>query len=768
MQIPMLKIGGELKNYVFLRQLASRDVSSFKRLINLTKICMAVLRFQALNELFKRQPVEIEFPSNKVTDYYGELVFNIESMRKHLPKDALRAVLAAIDKGETIDRKMADAVAAGMKGWAIEKGATHYTHWFQPLTDGTAEKHDGFIEFGDGGELIENFSGKLLAQQEPDASSFPSGGIRQTFEARGYTAWDVSSPAFIVGTTLCIPTIFISYTGEALDYKTPLLKALAKVDKAAVEVCQYFDKNVTKVISNLGWEQEYFLIDEALFNARPDLVLTGRTLMGHSSSKDQQLDDHYFGSIPERVAKFMMAVEVEAHQLGIPVKTRHNEVAPNQFELAPIFEETNLANDHNQLIMDVMKKVARRHKFQILFHEKPFSGINGSGKHNNWSLSTDTGVNLLSPGKNPKGNLQFLTFLVNTMAAVYKNQDLLRAAILNASNSHRLGANEAPPAILSVFVGSQIADMLDNLAEKVTNQKMSPEEKTALKLGIGRIPEILLDNTDRNRTSPFAFTGNRFEFRAVGSSANCATAMTVLNAAVAVQLEEFKVAVDKLINKGVKKDEAIFQVIKKLILESKPIQFNGDGYSDDWVKEADKRGLSNITCVPESLMKYLEPQGKKVLVDGSIMSDKELEARVEVEMEKFTKKIQIEARVLGDLAINHIVPIAIAYQTTLINNVKGLRDIFGDKDYEALAGARKDLIKEISTHISTIKLKVKEMIEARKKCNIIEGEKEKAFAYDKEVRPYLSEIRYHIDKLELIVDNDIWPLPKYRELLFAR
>ncbi|MFB6318037.1 glutamine synthetase III [Saccharicrinis sp. FJH54] len=729
---------------------------------------MAVLRFQALDELFRRQPMDVKFPSNKVTDYYGEYVFNLESMRKHLPKDALRAVMAAIDKGEPIERKMADAVAAGMKGWAIEKGATHYTHWFQPLTDGTAEKHDGFIEFGDGGEMIENFSGKLLAQQEPDASSFPSGGIRQTFEARGYTAWDVSSPAFIVGTTLCIPTIFISYTGEALDYKTPLLKALARVDKAALDICQFFDKNVTKVNSNLGWEQEYFLIDEALYNARPDLVLTGRTLMGHSSSKDQQLDDHYFGSIPERVAKFMMAVEIEAHQLGIPVKTRHNEVAPNQFEVAPIFEETNLANDHNQLLMDIMKKVARRHQFQVLFHEKPFKGINGSGKHNNWSLSTDTGVNLFSPGKNPKGNMQFLAFLVNTMAAVYKNQDLLRASILNAANSHRLGANEAPPAILSVFTGSQIAGMLEDLEEKVSNKKMSPEEKTALKLGIGRIPEILLDNTDRNRTSPFAFTGNRFEFRAVGSSANCATAMTALNAAVAVQLEEFKRDVNKLIDKGTKKDEAILQMIKKLILESKPIQFNGDGYSESWLKEAKKRGLTNITSVPESLMTYLSEQSKKVLVGGGIMSEKELEARVDVEMEKYTKKIQIEARVLGDLAANHIVPTAIAYQSSLIENVKGLKDIFDPQEFATLAGSRKELIKEISVHISTIKAEVKNMIDARKKCNAITDEKEKAFSYDKEVRPYLDLIRYHIDKLELIVDNEMWPLPKYRELLFAR
>ncbi|TAJ14114.1 glutamine synthetase type III [Marinilabiliaceae bacterium JC017] len=729
---------------------------------------MAILRFQALADVMGRTPKAVSFPSKKVTDYYGELVFGKDAMAKYLSRDAFRAVMTAIEQGDTIDRKVADNVAAGMKAWAIENGATHYTHWFQPLTDGTAEKHDGFIDFGDHDNLIESFSGKLLAQQEPDASSFPSGGIRQTFEARGYTAWDVSSPAFIVGTTLCIPTVFISYTGEALDYKTPLLKALNAVDKAAVDVCQYFDKNVSKVQTNLGWEQEYFLIDESLFQARPDLMLTGRTLMGHSSSKDQQLDDHYFGSIPERVSKFMIELEIEAHKHGIPAKTRHNEVAPNQFELAPIFEEANLANDHNQLLMDIMKRVARHHNFEVLFHEKPFAGINGSGKHNNWSMTTNTGVNLLAPGKNPKGNLQFLTFLVNAMAAVYKNQDLLRAAILNASNSHRLGANEAPPAIVSVFLGSQLSGMLDNLAEKVTDQKMSPEEKTALKLGIGRLPEILLDNTDRNRTSPFAFTGNRFEFRAVGSAANCAAALTALNAAVAVQLKDFKVEVDELIESGVKKDEAIFQMIKKLYLESSPIRFDGDGYSQAWVEEAERRGLSNITCVPESLTKYLEPAARKALIGGGVMSEKELEARVEVEMEKYTMKIQIESRVLGDLAINHIVPTAVTYQTTLIHNVQGLRDIFGEAEFEELAGARKNLIREISGHVSSIKAKVKEMTEARKVCNVLDDGTEKAYAYDQKVRPYLDDIRYHIDKLELIVDNDIWPLPKYRELLFTR
>ncbi len=726
---------------------------------------MATLRFQALNELLSRTPKEVSLPSNKVTDYYGELVFNAEAMRKFLSKDSFAAVQTANTKGGTIDRKMADGIAAGMKAWAIEKGATHYTHWFQPLTDGTAEKHDGFIDYGDDGSIIENFSGKLLAQQEPDASSFPSGGIRQTFEARGYTAWDTSSPAFIVGTTLCIPTVFISYTGEALDYKTPLLKALTAVDEAATAVCQYFDKNVTKVHTNMGWEQEYFLIDEALYQARPDLILTGRTLMGHSSSKDQQLDDHYFGSIPERVSKFMIDLEIHAHKLGMPIKTRHNEVAPSQFEVAPIYEEANLGNDHNQVMMDLIKRIARRHKFRALLHEKPFAGINGSGKHNNWSLGTDTGVVLYAPGKNPKGNLQFLTFVVNTLMAVYKNQDLLRASILTTSNSHRLGANEAPPAIISAFLGTEVSAMLDKIVAEVPDNKMTPEEKTALKLGIARIPEIILDNTDRNRTSPFAFTGNRFEFRAVGSSANAAASTTALSAAVAAELREFKVNVDALIEKGTKKDEAIFQILKKMIIECEPIRFNGDGYSEEWKVEAEKRGLTNITSVPESLTKYLEPAGKKALVDGGIMSEKELEARVEVEMEKFVYKIQIESRVLADMAINHIVPTAVKYQTRLIQNVQGLKELFSEAEFKEMATARLGLIKEISKHTSEIKKKRIEMIDARKECNVLEGT-EAAFAYDAKVRPYLDEIRYHIDKLELIIDDELWPLPKYRELLF--
>ncbi|MBP8849358.1 MAG: glutamine synthetase III [Breznakibacter sp.] len=729
---------------------------------------MATLRFQALGELLSRAPKYVSLPSAKVSDYYGELVFDKDAMRKFLTKDAFRAVMTAIEQGEQIDRKMADSIATGMKAWALENGASHYTHWFQPLTDGTAEKHDGFIDFDDNGNIIENFSGKLLAQQEPDASSFPNGGIRQTFEARGYTAWDVASPAFIVGTTLCIPTIFISFTGEALDYKTPLLRATHAVNKAATDVCQYFDKNVESVWVALGVEQEYFLIDEALYQARPDLMLTGRTLMGHSSAKDQQLEDHYFGSIPERVAQFMINLEIELHRLGIPAKTRHNEVAPNQFEIAPIFEEANLANDHNQLMMDVMKKVARQHKFAVLFHEKPFKGVNGSGKHNNWSLITNTGVNLFSPGKNPKGNLLFLTFLVNTMAMVFKNQNLLRASILTAPNTHRLGANEAPPAIVSTFIGTELSAMLRNLTEKITDAKMSPEEKTNLKLGIGRIPEILLDNTDRNRTSPFAFTGNRFEFRAVGSSANCAAATTALNAAMADQLRDFKVEVDVLIEKGVKKDEAIFQVIKKLIKLSEPVHFDGDGYSAEWKNEAKKRGLSNITSCPESLLTYLEPQNKKVLVAGGIMGEKELEARVEIELEKYMKKIQIESRVLGDIAINHIIPIAVKYQSKLIQNVQGLKDIFGGTELEKVAGNRKALIVEISGRIDKIQAKVDAMVEARKACNAIDHADKKAFAYEAKVVPFFEEIRYEIDKLELIVDNEMWPLPKYRELLFNR
>ena len=729
---------------------------------------MAELRFSALREVFNREAVEVKTPSKIVSEYYGENVFDLPKMEHYLSKEAYKVVKRAINEGKSLTRQEANQVATGLKAWAIEKGATHYSHWFHPLTDGTAEKHDGFIEYGDNGKVVENFSGEVLVQSEPDASSFPSGGIRNTFEARGYTAWDVSSPVFIVGTTLCIPTIFVSYTGEALDYKAPLLKALSELDKAAVDVCQYFDKDVTKVIATLGCEQEYFLIDEALYYARPDLVLAERTMMGHQSSKDQQLSDHYFGSIPERVMNFMEDFECEAYRLGIPVKTRHNEVAPNQFECAPIFEEVNLAVDHNQLLMDIMKRAARKHKFRVLFHEKPFAGINGSGKHNNWSMATNTGVNLLSPGKNPKTNLQFLTFLVNVVKAVYDNNEILRASVMNETNSYRLGGHEAPPAIISIFLGTYLTNMLENIARKVTDAKMTPAQKTELKLGIGKIPEIMLDNTDRNRTSPFAFTGNRFEFRAVGSSANCSSSMIVLNAAVANQLNHFKKDVDLIIKNGSTKDEAIFQVLKKYILESEKILFEGDGYSSEWHKEAKKRGLCNIASVPESIRTLLTEKSRKVLIGTGIFTTKELESRVEVEYEKFTKKIQIESRVLGDLAINHIVPTAITYMTTLLNNVKGLREVFSDIEFERLAGARKEVIVTISDHISSIKKLVNEMIEERKKANVIEDTYKMALAYESKVKPYLDEIRIHIDKLELIVDNEIWPLPKYRELLFTR
>ncbi|HRT90412.1 MAG TPA: glutamine synthetase III [Bacteroidales bacterium] len=730
---------------------------------------MAELRFSALREVFKREPLEIENPTANISELFATNVFDLPKMERYLPKEAFKAIKTSIETGNPISRQIADQVATGLKAWAIEKGATHYTHWFHPLTDATAEKHDTFLErTNNGNRMIETFSGELLVQQEPDASSFPSGGIRNTFEARGYTAWDVSSPAFIVGSTLCIPTIFVSYTGEALDYKTPLLKALNALDKAAVRVCQYFDRDVTKVIATLGWEQEYFLIDEALYYARPDLMLADRTLMGHQSSKDQQLSDHYFGSIPERVIAFMRDFEFEAYKLGIPVKTRHNEVAPNQFECAPIYEEVNLAVDHNQLIMDVMRRVARKHKFRVLFHEKPFAGINGSGKHNNWSMATNTGVNLLSPGKNPKTNLQFLTFMINVIKAVNDNQALLAASVINEPNSHRLGGHEAPPAIMSVFVGSYLSSILDELVSKVTNRKMTPALKTDIKLGIGKIPEILPDNTDRNRTSPFAFTGNRFEFRAVGASANCSAAMIVLNGAVARQLEIFADEVDAVIKKGRKKDEAILQVLKKYIIESQRIRFEGDGYSEEWKKEAQKRGLHMITSVPDTLKLYLTPEARSVLIDGGIFSERELESRVEVEYEKFIKKVQIQARVLGDLALNHIVPIAIDYMTSLLDNIKGLRDVFGEVEYERLAGARKEMIVNISDHISSIKRLVHEMVEERKKANVIPDLYTKAIAYENKVKPYFEEIRDHIDKLERTVDNEKWPLPKYREMLFTR
>ena len=729
---------------------------------------MAILRFKALEETLQRKPVAVEAPSEKSSDYFGVNVFDKAKMEKFLSKEAFKAVVDAMENGQRIDRRVAEQVAAGMKSWALNNGATHYTHWFQPLTEGTAEKHDSFAEPSSNGGVIESFSGKLLVQQEPDASSFPNGGIRNTFEARGYTAWDPSSPAFIYDGTLCIPTIFIAYTGEALDYKAPLLKSIHALDKAAVEVCQYFDKDVTKVSSCLGWEQEYFLVDEALYNARPDLVMTERTLMGHVSAKNQQLEDQYFGQIPGRVLNFMKDLEFECYKLGIPAKTRHNEVAPNQFEIAPVYEETNLAVDHNLLLMTIMRRLARKHNFRVILHEKPFAGVNGSGKHNNWSMATNTGVNLFSPSKTPKANLQFLTFLVNTLVAVYKHNALLKATISSAGNQHRLGANEAPPAIISAFLGTELEKMLDEIETRVSDEKMTPDEKTSLKLDIGRIPEILLDNTDRNRTSPFAFTGNRFEFRAVGSSANCSAAMITLNTAVAMQLLDFKAEVDVIIEKGVKKDEAIFQVLRKLITYSKPIRFNGNGYSDEWKVEAAKRGLDCEANVPIIFDANLTSASRELFKRAKVFTDVEMEARQEVRYELFTKNVQIESRVLGDLAMNHVLPTAIAYQTMLIRNVKGLKEIFNEKEYKELAAERIALIKEISERVAIIGNKVDAMVEARKVANKIEHAREMAIEYSNKVFPFFDEIRYHVDKLELIVDNEMWPLPKYRELLFIR
>ncbi|MEE9349231.1 MAG: glutamine synthetase III [Flavobacteriaceae bacterium] len=728
---------------------------------------MATIRFHALKETFNRKPVKFK-EKGKHSENFGKNVFNYNAMRQSMTKEAFKSVQDAIDLGSKIDRKVADQVASSMKDWALNKGATHYTHWFQPLTGTTAEKHDAFFEPIENGAAIEKFGGGQLVQQEPDASSFPNGGIRNTFEARGYTAWDPTSPAFLYGTTLCIPTIFVAYTGEALDYKTPLLKALHRIDDAATAVCKYFDKNVKKTISTLGWEQEYFLIDDAFSKARPDITLTGRTLLGHSSAKGQQLDDHYFGSISDRVLNYMRDLESECMLLGIPVKTRHNEVAPNQFELAPVFEETNLAVDHNSLLMDVMGKIASRHHFKVLFHEKPFAGINGSGKHNNWSLATDTGVNLLSPGKTPMSNLQFLTFFINTIKAVHDHEELLRAGIATASNDHRLGANEAPPAIISVFIGSQLTNVLQNL-KKVTNGKLSPEEKTDLKLNIvGKIPELILDNTDRNRTSPFAFTGNKFEFRAVGSTQNSANPMTILNTIVAKQLQEFKVEVDGLIKtKDLKKDEAIFNVLREYIKKSERILFEGNGYSDAWEKEAKKRGLSNNKTTPVALKAKVSKKTIALFEDMDVMTEVESRSRYEIEMEEYMMRIQIEGRVLGDLARNHVVPTAIKYQTALITNAQGLKDIFG-KDFKSIAKEQLDLIKDISGHITGIKSKTKAMINERKKANKIDDFEKQALAYCNEVKPYFDEIRYHCDKLEIMVDDEIWPLSKYREILFTR
>ena len=728
---------------------------------------MATKRLRAYQDVLNRKPNPIEF-DGKLSDLYAKNVFHADVMREYLPSETYKSMMEAINNGTRLDRKNADQVASAMKDWAITKGATHYTHWFQPLTGATAEKHDAFFKPTGPGRAIERFDGDLLVQQEPDASSFPNGGIRNTFEARGYTAWDPSSPAFVIGKTLCIPTIFISYTGESLDVKMPLLKALHAVDEAAVAVCQYFDKNVTKVNATLGWEQEYFLIDKALFNARPDLIMTGRALFGHAPAKGQQLEDHYFGSIPERVTAFMREFEMESLLLGIPVTTRHNEVAPNQFECAPIFEECNLANDHNLLLMDLMEKIAIKHDFRVLLHEKPFAGVNGSGKHNNWSLSTNTGVNLLAPGKNPKSNLQFLTFFVNTIKAIHDNADLLRACIASAGNDHRLGANEAPPAIISAFIGSQLSSLLDDIEKNVKAGKMTPQDKTELKLNIGKIPQILLDNTDRNRTSPFAFTGNKFEFRAVGSSANCGSSMIVLNTIMANQLIEFKKLVDARIDKGESKDEAILKELQSLIKQSKKIRFEGNGYGDEWVKEAEKRGLSNLKDTPRALKVWHDKNVVKLFDKMNVLSPRELEARQEIEFENYCLKIQIESRLMGDITQNYFIPAAVEYQNKLIQNAQGLMSVLGEKAGKEAAKAQISLIERVSLHLNAMKSASDVMLDNRKKANKIEGAEKKALAYCDTVKVHFDEIRYHADKLELLVDDELWPLPKFREMLFTR
>ena len=725
-----------------------------------------LLRFQVVEEAFKKKAVEVSVPSERPSEYFGKYVFNREKMYKYLPADVYNKLIDVIDNGARLDRSIADAVAKGMKQWAQEMGATHYTHWFQPLTEGTAEKHDAFVEHDGKGGMVENFSGKLLVQQEPDASSFPNGGIRNTFEARGYSAWDPTSPVFIIDDTLCIPTVFISYSGEALDYKAPLLRALHAVNVAATDVCHYFDPSVKKVTSNLGWEQEYFLVDEGLYAARPDLLLTGRTLMGHDSAKNQQMDDHYFGSIPERVAAFMRELEIEALELGIPCKTRHNEVAPNQFELAPIFEETNLAVDHNMLLMSVMKRVARKHGFRVLLHEKPFAGINGSGKHNNWSLSTDNGVLLHAPGKTAEQNL-----------GVYKHNGLLKASIMSATKAHRLGANEAPPAIVSSFLGKQVSELLDHIEKADREDILSFAGKQGMKMDIPEIPELFIDNTDRNRTSPFAFTGNRFEFRAVGSEANCASAMIALNSAVAEALVNFKKRVDARVAETAKKFEgtehnatfhAIIDVLREDIKTCKPIRFDGNGYSDEWVEEAAKRGLDVEKSCPKIFERYLDPESIEMFESLGVMTKKELEARNEVKWETYTKKIQIEARVLGDISMNHIIPVATRYQTQLLQNISNMAVVFPIDTADKLSARNKKIIQEIAERTSTIEKGVEDLVEARKKANKIEDEHQKAIAYHDNVEPKLDAIRYQIDKLELIVDDSLWPLPKYRELLFIR
>ena len=737
---------------------------------------MEALRFQVVGEAFKKKPLDVKAPSERPYEYFGKKVFNREKMYKYLPKQVYEKMIDVMDNGARLDRDIADAVAAGMKQWAVENGVTHYTHWFQPLTEGTAEKHDSFIEHDGKGGMVEEFTGKLLVQQEPDASSFPSGGIRSTFEARGYSAWDPTSPVFIIDDTLCIPTVFISYSGEALDYKAPLKRALHAVNVAATEVCHYFDPAVKKVQSNLGWEQEYFLVDEGLYAARPDLLLTGRTLMGHDSAKNQQMDDHYFGAIPERVAAFMRDLEIQALELGVPCKTRHNEVAPNQFELAPIFEETNLAVDHNMMLMSLMKKVARKHGFRVLLHEKPFAGINGSGKHNNWSLSTDNGILLHAPGKTAEANLRFATFIVETLMGVYKHNGLLKASIMSATNAHRLGANEAPPAIVSSFLGKQVSELLDHI-ETADKDFLTMAGKQGLKMDIPEIPELLIDNTDRNRTSPFAFTGNRFEFRAVGSEANCASAMIALNSAVAEALVDFKKRVDARIPEFEKKlagsehsakFHAIIDVLREDIKTCKPIRFDGNGYSDEWVIEATKRGLDVEKSCPKIFERYLDKESIDMFESLGVMTKKELEARNEVKWETYTKKIQIEARVLGDLSMNHIIPVATHYQSKLLKNVDSVSTAFPVDKAEKLNARNLKIIEEIAERTSAIEKGVEDLVNARKLANKIEDEHEKAIAYHDKVEPKLDDIRYEIDKLELIVDDSLWPLPKYRELLFIR
>ena len=729
---------------------------------------MSELRFNVVESAFYKKAATVGVPEGRPCDYFGKYVFGREQMFHYLGAETYASLIDVIDNGAGLDRKVADEVAEGMRRWAAELGVTHYTHWFQPLTEGTAEKHDSFFDPNGKGGLIEEFSGKLLVQQEPDASSFPNGGIRNTFEARGYSAWDPSSPVFVVGDTLCIPTIFIAYTGEALDYKAPLLRALSAVNKAATDVCHYFNPEVKKVLAYLGWEQEYFLVDEGLYAARPDLLMTGRTLMGHEASKNQQLEDHYFGAIPQRVAAFMKDLEIQALQLGIPVKTRHNEVAPNQFELAPVFEECNLAVDHNMLIMSLMRNVARNHGFRVLLHEKPFKGVNGSGKHNNWSLGTDTGVLLMSPGKTAGENLRFITFVVNTLMAVYHHNGLIKASIMSADNAHRLGANEAPPAIISSFLGSQLSEVLKHLAENDSDDVISLSGKQGMKLDIPQIPELMIDNTDRNRTSPFAFTGNRFEFRAVGSAANCASAMIALNTAVADQLITFKKDVDTLIESGEQTMKAIVKVVRRYIKECAPICFDGNGYSDEWKREAARRGLDCETSCPVIFDNYLNPKSVAMFENTGVMTLKELKARNEVKWEMYTKKIQIEARVLGDLAMNHIIPVATEYQSKLIDNVHKMMDIYTLDVADKLSVENKRLIEEIAEHTIYITGHVDAMIEARKSANKISDERDKAIAYHDTIAPMLEQIRYHIDKLELIVDNRMWPLPKYRELLFIR